>query len=389
MANLNDYLAWRGDLSMKKAPLCEVDNMVFSLLSYVNWEGIVPPPGGGHITLREAAKEYFFARKKKSRPLGLMIPAGIIALFQKTAMAPRYRALELSGFVNEICTTEEKQFSAITFRLPDDNFFVAFRGTDDTIVGWREDFNLAFLDSVPSQLRAVEYLNELDLPPDSDLYIGGHSKGGNLAVWGAVHACDRVKRQIKRVWSNDGPGFSEGMTSTAAYRAMSNKFTFLIPDDSVVGLFLEYDKNYQVVHSTHRGIRQHDGISWEVLGDRFVRSGGLSSRGQRSDAAIRKRLASMSKKEKESLVRMVFDILDSTGAKTLTDLNRGNIHTVAKLMQSVAGLSHDEQEMGLYLLGKLLWAREDAAASPGKASAKVPAKHAQKPEIQFKFRWEH
>ncbi len=382
MPNLKDYIAWRGDLSMKKAPLCEVDNLVFSLISYINWEGIVPPPGGGFVTLRETAKEYFFSKdKKQPRPLGLVIPAGIVSLFRMVSKAPRYRSLEIGRFVNEICTTQEKQFSAITIRLPDDAFFVAFRGTDDTLVGWREDFNLSFLNKVPSQIRAAEYLDALDLPPDSDLYIGGHSKGGNLAVWGAVNACDRVKRQIKHVWSNDGPGFSTGMISSKAYRELSKRFTFLLPDDSVVGLLLEHDKGYEVVRSTHRGIRQHDGMTWEVLGDHFVRTKGLSQRGLRSDTVVRDRLAAMSKKEKETLVRLVFDILDSTGAKTLTDLNRGNIRTVAKLMQSVAGLTREEQDAGLYLIGKLLWAKPE--------KPKVPVKHAQKPEIQIKFRWEH
>ncbi len=383
MANIHDYLAWRGDLPMTAAPMCEVDNLIFSLISYIDWKDIVPPPGEGHISLRNAAKEYFFrCNRKRSRPLGLVIPAGILSLFRTVSKAPRFRSLELCGYVNEISRVQEKQFSALTVRLPNEAVFVAFRGTDDTLIGWREDFNLSFLDCVPSQCRAVEYLNALDLPPDAALYIGGHSKGGNLAVWGAVHACDRVKRQIKHVWSNDGPGFSEKMIKSKAYRDMSKKFTFLLPTDSVIGLLLEHDEAYEVIRSTQRGLRQHDGMSWEVQGDRFLRTDGLSRRAIRSDAAVRHRIALMSKKEKETLVRMLFDLLESTGAKTLTDLNSGSFRTISSIIRSVAGLSPEEREAGLYLLRKLFLTRVQTP-KPQK-----PPKHGKLSPVQVKFRWD-
>ncbi len=374
MPNLTDYLQWRGDLSFSASPLSEVDNLIFGLLSYIDLDGIVPPPGKGRITVREAAKEYFFVHAcEVPKPLGLIIPAEIVTFFRRLADTPRFRDLELCGYVNEISIEEEMQFSALTVRLPDESFFVAFRGTDDTIVGWREDFNLSFLDSVPSQVRAAAYLDELDLPPDSALYVGGHSKGGNLAVWGAVHACERVKRQLRRVWSNDGPGFSEGMTSSEAYRAMSDRITVLLPDESLVGLLLEHDEGYEVVSSTRRGLLQHDGLTWEVQGDRFLRLDGLSKKSQRSDTVIRERISSMSHDEKETLVRLIFDALESTGAKTLTELSRLGFRPIAALIRSVTALSGEDQESGIYLLRKLLRAKDtvDKGDKPAPAKVKV------------------
>ncbi len=389
MPNLNDYLAWRGDLPMSSVPLSEVDNLIFCLISYIDWDGIVPPPGEGHITLRDAAKEYFFTHDaEKPQPLGLIIPSEIVTLFRAMADTPRYRSVELGGYVNEICEEQEKQFSAVTLRLSEDTYFVAFRGTDDTIVGWREDFNLSFLEEVPSQRRAAEYLNALDLPPDTALYVGGHSKGGNLAVWGAVHAADAVKRHIRRVFSNDGPGFSEGMTDSPAYREIADRLTFLLPEDSLVGLLLEHDDGYEVISSTRRGLFQHDGMTWEVEGNRFLRADGLSRRGIRSDTVIRDRIAAMSREEKKTLVGLIFDVLDSTGAKTLTDLGRGSFRTVASLVRSVAELTKEEQESGIYLIRKLLWAKEqpDKPEEVSVPPAPVPVKKT-RIRIEIGWRW--
>ena len=199
MPNLFDYLDWRGDLALDEAPLCEVDNVAFSLLAYVNLDGTVPPQREGSIPLREAAKEYFFLHPEEPpRPLGLIVPGDIVTLFRRMSECRRYRDLLVGGYVNEVCEEREMQFSAITLTLPDESRFVAFRGTDDTLVGWREDFNLSFMDEIPSQRKATDYIDCLDLPPDSGLYLGGHSKGGNLAVYAAVHASEETRLLQRR-----------------------------------------------------------------------------------------------------------------------------------------------------------------------------------------------
>ena len=280
MPNLMDYLEWRGDLTFRESPPNEVDNLIFSLLSYVDLDGIVPNHHKGGVTVREAAAEYFFTHPEyAAHPLGLIIPADILTIFRRMAHTRRFRDLILSGYVNEISEERETQFSAVTVRLPDEGIFVAFRGTDDTIVGWKEDFKLSILDEVPAQTMAAEYLNRLDLTPDTKLYIGGHSKGGNLAVWGAVHAEERVRDRIRTVFSNDGPGFSEGTVTSEAYKALAPRIRVYLPEDSLVGLLLEHDESYTVVKSNRKGLFQHDGLSWEVMGGSFLRAEALSLKG--------------------------------------------------------------------------------------------------------------
>jgi hypothetical protein len=247
-------------------------------------------------------------------------------------------------------------------------------------VGWKEDFNLSFLEEIPAQRRATEYLNGLDLTPETALYVGGHSKGGNLAVWGAIHARAEVRRRIRRVYSHDGPGFSAGTVSSEAYGELAERISALIPEDSLVGLLLEHDESYTVVKSNRKGLFQHDGLSWEVLGGSFIRAEGLSPAGVRHDTAVRARIEAMTLPERQELIRLLFSMLDSTGAKTLTELRGGGVKTALTLLRSFRELTEEERENAAYLWDKLVGRRGDGnalprpAASPGKEAGRKKGK---------------
>ena len=356
MPNIMDYLEWRGDLTLAEAPLCEVDNLIFCLLSYVELEGIVPRDASrGGLTIRAAAAEYFFAHHETGeRPLGLIIPADILTLFRRMAHTRRYRDLILTRYVSETSEERQTQFAALTVRMSDDAVFVAFRGTDDTIVGWKEDFNLSFMDEVPAQRSAAAYLNNLDVTPDTAIYVGGHSKGGNLAVWGAVHAEERIRRCIRQVYSNDGPGFSEGTVASEAYRALSDRIRVILPEDSLVGLLLEHDPRYTVVQSNRRGLFQHDGLTWEVLGGSFLRAEGLSSYGIRNDTVARERIDSMTMGERREFIRLMFTLLEATGAKTLTELHNGRVRAALTALKTFREMPEADRETASYLWEKLV-----------------------------------
>ena len=355
MPNVLDYLEWRGDLTFTEAPLNEVDNLIFCLLSYVDLDGIVP--GTAHdrgITVRAAAAEYCFSHPVTGdRPLGFIIPADILTLFRRMAHTRRYRDLLLTHFVSETSEERQTQFAALTIRLPDEGLFAAFRGTDDTVVGWKEDFNLSFMDEIPAQRRAAEYLNALDLPPDTPLYVGGHSKGGNLAVWGAVHANDEVRRLIRQVYSNDGPGFSAGTVKSESYQSLSDRIRVILPEDSLVGLLLDRDPRYTVIKSNRKGLFQHDGLSWEVLGGQFLRADGLSSVGKRNDTVIRERIDAMTLDERQDFIRLMFTLLESTGAKTLTELHHGRVRAAMTALKTFREMPEADQETAAYLWDKL------------------------------------
>ena len=209
-----DYLDWRGDISFSQLPPCEVDSLVFSLLSYIDFDGIVPPPDEiKGVSLLAAAKKFIKKYKEDGKPdIGFIIPKDVVVLLAKAAKTKRFGEVLLSSYVNKICDGEEKQFSAITFVFKNtegaDELFVVFRGTDDTIVGWKENFNMSFMQPVPSQLEAAEYLSDVASNTFGEITVGGHSKGGNLAVYAAVSAPERVKKRINTVYNLDGPGFN-------------------------------------------------------------------------------------------------------------------------------------------------------------------------------------
>ncbi len=377
MPHVTDYIQWRGDIPFDNDPLNEVDNLIFCLLSYVDLEGAVPAGTDHYVTLREAAKEYFFTHSPKDeRPLGLIVPREIVALFRQMAEAPRFRDLQLCGYVNEICEKKQVQFSALTIRLPHDTWFAAVRGTDDTIVGWREDFNLSWMDEVPAQRMTADYLDKLPLTDTSRLYVGGHSKGGNLAVWGAVHASDAVRNKIVRVFSNDGPGFSEKMLNSEAYHMLSDRIDCLVPQSSLVGLLLSHDE-CDVIRSSQLGIFQHNGLSWEVMGGSFVRAHRLSTRGMRNDSVVRARIDSMSAEERKQFTELFFGILESTGARTLTELNNGSIRNVVAMIRTVSDMDKETKELALYLIGKLFDIRPLTASRKPQKRSKI--------RVEFRF----
>lgn len=384
MSNVMDYIKWRGDIPFEACGLNEVDNLIFCLLSYVDFDGILPDEKTTPMTIREAAKEYFFTRMPvKERPLGLIVPGEILRLFRAMADAPRYSNLRIYGYVNDVCEEQEMQFSALTVKMTDDTYYVAFRGTDDTLVGWKEDFNLSWMDGVPAQRMAAEYLDRLyeKIPAGAHLYVGGHSKGGNLAVWGAVHARDEVRAQIVRVYSNDGPGFLKEMLESQAFQTMRPRIEALIPQSSLVGLMLDHDE-YHVIHSEGKGIFQHNGLSWAVMGSRFLREKSLSPRGKRNDTEVRERIAGMSREEKRNFTKLFFQILESTGARTLTELNDDSLRNAITMFRAMNDMDKENRETVLYLISVLFDLKPlvpVAARLPGKAERKL--------KVEFRWQW--
>ena len=322
MANVFDYIKWRGDLSFELSPLNEIDALIFCELSYIFYDGIVPEDSAdGYVTLREAA-EVFFERNagRDEISLGEIVPKEIVTLLRIAAASRRFSDVPLAHFVNVIDDETVEQFSAISFFPTENTVFVAYRGTDDTITGWREDFRMAFLTPVPAQKRAEEYL--LAASNDAEkIYVGGHSKGGNLALWAAMNSPDEVAERIEKVYNFDGPGFLDDVWEGELYARIANKISTVIPTGSVVGLLLKHDKHYRVTKSSAKNyLYQHDALTWEVEGVEFVCDEDVVPDVKRAHEIVGKWIYSMEPDERRAFVEGFFDILCSTSAKTVTDL---------------------------------------------------------------------
>ena len=324
MANVMDYVDWRGDIPLSVSPFNEVDNLILCLISFIDLNGILPERAcDGVITLEQAVARYLEAYPDDETPLGLIVPPQTRPLMRRLAESERFRHMRMRAFVDHIDENAQKQLAAMTFELDEKDIFVVFRGTDDTLVGWKENFNMSFLTAIPAQLEAVAYLNSVasDLP-DRRILLGGHSKGGNLAIYAAIHASDEVKSRIVQVYSNDGPGYRREVVDSPEYQAMHERIINIIPQSSVVGRMLEHGERYTPVMSSAQGLWQHDGFSWEVKGTSFVTAPSLSQDSEMIDQSLKKWTADMSDEQLEQLVDSMYRILTATNAKTLSELTR-------------------------------------------------------------------
>ena len=326
MSNLFDYLTWRGDITFGNAPLSPVDALIFSILPYIRLEGIVSSSlSGDAVRLSDAAAQYF------SRPVsGDRSEERHHMLFRQLATTPRFSALRLLGARKTIDRKEGTQFAALTALLPGQNMVVAFEGTDDTLVGWKEDFRMSYECPVPAQLRAAEYLHEAALRhPLRRIYVCGHSKGGNLAMFAAVNGGDEVRSRVRAVYNNDGPGFCDDTLKSPLYLEMRPRIHTYLPESSIVGVLLEHDEEYHIVKSDAKGISQHHPYSWRVKGAEFEYTTERTAFGMETEEIFDRFLSGMSPERKRLLGEALFAVLEGTNQDTVSGIG-GNLLQSAK-----------------------------------------------------------
>ncbi len=343
MANLFDYLVWRGDLNFSQAPLNAVDSLIFCRMSYLPLEGLVPSPGRGEpVLLGEVAEQF---RKKGYETTRTLLMPKDGELLQELGKSERFASCKLCGYVDKTCEETEEQFSAVSVLLPTNKLYFAFRGTDNTLVGWKEDFNMSFLSTVPSQQEAVEYLCQMAEFFEGEIFTGGHSKGGNLAVYASAFCGNPVQSRIRKVYNHDGPGFSAEVIHSAGYQAVKERCFTYVPQSSVVGMLLEHEEEYTVVHSTQVGIFQHDAYSWEVLGNGFVTEKHITESSALLDRSLKEWVASMSTAQRKQMVDTLFSLLGAVDVKKMSEAPSMILKNAGKLIMAVRDMDDNTKAM--------------------------------------------
>ena len=347
MANLMDYLDWRGDLTLAVSPFNEVDALILAELSFVDFEGIVPPPEVGRgLPLNEAAEAFFARHGGRDFDMGVLVPDGISQMLRKLMASPRFCGMTLNGYEALLDDEVEEQFSALTIDLGNGSIYISFRGTDDTIVGWKEDLNMSFLEEIPSQKQAVDYVARIARQyPEKTLRIGGHSKGGNLAVYSAAKSSGDIQERIVAVHNNDGPGFIWDISKTPGHKRIAGRIHTVLPQTSVVGMLMEHEKHYQVVYSTYDGLYQHDGFSWQVKGTQFVHLDDFSREGKLVDEALSSWADSLNTQQREALAEALYSVFTATGAKTLSELNEEKLKSASAMLKTYKNLDRESRRM--------------------------------------------
>ena len=346
MNNILDYIKWRGDLLMEKVPFCDVDALILSQLVYTRLTDIVSEDFDGEPVTIGAAGRIALAEPERLKQ------DEDDDLWKLAVESARFKDLVLTGHIDHFDIESEKQFSAVTVLLPDGKAAIVYRGTDLTIVGWKEDFNMSFADFVPAQEEAVNYLNAAAKAlADREFYVCGHSKGGNLAVYGSAFCQADIRHRILQVRNFDGPGFSQENIEKPGMRAILPKTRTFLPQSSVVGMLLEHEEEFTVIHSKSIGLMQHDLYTWEIMGGGFVVEEETTDSSQFIDKALKQWLQNMPKEKREGFVETVFSILDDCDAVTLKELfSKRNALTV---MKNLTGMEAGERELiqeGMHIL---------------------------------------
>ena len=319
MANISDYVDWRGDLSFKKSPPNEVDIAILSQIVLNDLSRCVPKRG--MITLKDCAEKFFACKNRNKKP-GLIIPASVPLILGKLAGTARFGGLILSCYVEDIDEDTEVQFSALTCDAPEiKTRFIIYSGTDDTIVGWRENFNLIYKTPTRAQLESVKYLENGAKDFNGKLVVFGHSKGGHLALYATVNCSAQTEKKILRTVNLDGPGLPENGEENALYQARRKKIVTLLPQSSVIGRLFEHGEILKIVHSANEGLFQHDVFSWEVLGTELVKERSFTDDGTGVDNGLRVILDGMDDPEREGFVEGLFGLFHATNCTTLTELS--------------------------------------------------------------------
>ena len=317
MGTILDYIKKYGNFSFKDMPMNEVDSLALCQLSYLKFDGMVPD-------VRENGKSVKLKSLKESPDYDRLFAdvryADVNrALFEGMLSGKRFGNMKLNCYINIVEKQWETQFSAITYLLDDGTVYVAFRGTDETIVGWKEDFNMAFLSPVPGQEYSVKYLNLVAGKIDCPFYIGGHSKGGNLAVYSAMTCRPEIQNRIIKVFCMDGPGFRPELLEQCHYERISGRVVKILPHSSLVGMLFESDMHYKVVESKSFGLAQHDPYNWLVEEDHLKQVKDIYESRKRMDNTLNTWILSLNEEQLKLFVDTLYQVISASEADNLID----------------------------------------------------------------------
>lgn len=354
MANMLDYLDWRGDLTLAQDPFNEVDSLVLCQLSYCDLKGIVPAPGErGSVSVATAARRFDEAHAQEAtapNAVGGFSPLTPEPL-RHMAASRRFRHATLSRYDEHLDDEMGEQFAAICVRLDDRSTYVAFRGTDDTFTGWREDFSMSFT-VVGSQERALTYLEAVRRSVRGPLRVGGHSKGGNLAVFAAARSSWATRRRIVDVWCHDGPGFVDGTLDARALEAIEPRIHRFVPEFCVVGQMLGLRGKPVVVASATSAIMQHSALNWQVMGNRFVRRPAIDEGALRFGKVFNEAVSSHDPAWRQRFTDAFFAALSAGGSST-TEVFAGAPGSYMRIARAYSDMEPDIREAANQVLGSL------------------------------------
>lgn len=342
MSNFFDYLKWRGDLTFKQDEINEIDIALFTQIVMIPYSIHIEMPlidTDKKITLNELGKLVNPFKKSYMEKIGLILPSEIINLLLLMSESKRYKDVIISNYVSDICIKKEIQFTAFTVDISKDLRLVIYSGTDDSIIGWKENFKMMFKYPTEAQKASVLYLERVS--NYKKLIIAGHSKGGNLSIYSGLHIENNIFKKIKKIYNLDGPGLTENLVLNKRNERRFKKMYLYAGQTAIVGYLFNQYENEIVVHSNNVGLYQHDLFSWEIEGNRFKRHPNRSKDGIYIENKLNKMLEKMDSVTKEEFVDIAFRLLMYTKSDNLTELNKKKF----KIIKSYLNIDRNSKKL--------------------------------------------
>ena len=336
--------------SIYDTPFNELDMLMLTEITYLPFDQIVSDQMSPDCTCR-----LFEAAEKLPQDLSMLVTKNRLKLLEKIASSTRFKNIKLMGYVNDIDPDVQKQFAAMIFKIKPETYVLTFRGTDDSIIGWKEDFHMTYMDQVPAQKTAVNYLRKaMDALP-GQFILTGHSKGGNLASYAASQIEPEYQERIQIIYSYDAPGLNHSVITSQGYQTISDKIKRYIPQGSIVGMMLETPKQAQIVKSTAiGGLAQHDTFTWQIAEQTFVLLDNLNPDSLQVDKTLKNWVDSVSDEELKDFFDLFFGLILDAGISSINDLTKlENFNKILTVFENANDLTDEERDM-LTRLAKLL-----------------------------------
>ena len=343
--NFLKYLEWRGDLSFDKSPFNCVDALIFSQLIYLNFDNLLEQPFSSQISLYNLNRNFINAGNYSERcMMGAMINEGIPGLMDQCANSKRFGKVMVCGYVSLFDRATEIQFAAATFILPDKTRVIAFRGTDDSFLGWKEDFNLSYLDVIPSQKEALIYYKKARKALKGKFILAGHSKGGSDAIYACLNSTAFEKRKITAIYNFDGPGFRQNVIDSKGFAEIRDRIYSFYPQFSVVGMIFNHDRRFEIIHSNGKSFMQHDPFSWAVSGNKFVNDIDFTDDSKYFSKAFNEWVLRLPSDEKKKFVDNLFNLCWASGKQKIAEFEKEKISSTAKILSAFSKLPSEDKK---------------------------------------------
>ncbi len=372
-----EYIKNYGDYTFAEKPLNHVDSLALCQFCYLKFDGLVPlvTENKRSVTVRQLASDKDFDGlfaderfEKQNR-----------ALFGAMLHSKRFSGMKMNCYINIVEEEWETQFSAITFLLGDGTMYIAYRGTDETIVGWKEDFNMAFQSPVPGQAYAVKYLNMVMGRLPNRFYLGGHSKGGNLAVYAAMNCPEAEQERIIRIYSMDGPGFRPEVLEKYKYEAVEERIVKILPHSSLVGMLFETTDHYKVVESRTFGLLQHDPFTWLIEGDDFKYVKGLYGSRRFADDTLNEWVRSLDDKQRRIFVDTLYQVVSASKAENLIELTADWKKSMTGIVTAMKEVDGETQKAIKRIIGELFEIAMERLKEAGNRGRRASVRRRKKP----------